>query len=234
MLITTFQAYIFSDNLESGQFIRVFYTNDYYCLHDLRPCSLLHRYWRSGGTCWLHLRGHSTTMKIGAAGSSDMSVTTPLEQWFSAFVRPRPGKFFFYKTRARYNWCQGPVVEKHFTRVHGVRSWKTVIFTVTAVRTLYRVLTYQPLHLTKQRKDYLGITALCRARGRSVGSPSVWELPALLRCFKACARAAKPFVIRYKPKNHLGVMSCSLIHVPTLPWKWRMNVLRNVGTYLPN
>jgi hypothetical protein len=24
-----------------------------------------------------------------------------LDQWFSAFVRPRPGKFFFYKTRAR-------------------------------------------------------------------------------------------------------------------------------------
>jgi hypothetical protein len=25
-----------------------------------------------------------------------------LDQWFSAFVRPRPGNFFFYKTRARY------------------------------------------------------------------------------------------------------------------------------------
>jgi hypothetical protein len=25
-----------------------------------------------------------------------------LDQWFSTFVRPRPGKFFFYKTRARY------------------------------------------------------------------------------------------------------------------------------------
>jgi hypothetical protein len=26
-----------------------------------------------------------------------------LEQWFSAFVRPRPSKFSFYKKRARYN-----------------------------------------------------------------------------------------------------------------------------------
>jgi hypothetical protein len=26
----------------------------------------------------------------------------PLEQWFSTSVRPRPGKFSFYKTRARY------------------------------------------------------------------------------------------------------------------------------------
>jgi len=26
---------------------------------------------------------------------------THVEQWFSTFVRPRPGKFFFYKTRAR-------------------------------------------------------------------------------------------------------------------------------------
>jgi hypothetical protein len=25
-----------------------------------------------------------------------------LDQWFSTFVRPRPGKFFFYKKRARY------------------------------------------------------------------------------------------------------------------------------------
>jgi hypothetical protein len=25
-----------------------------------------------------------------------------LEQWFSYFVRPLPGKFLFYKTRARY------------------------------------------------------------------------------------------------------------------------------------
>jgi hypothetical protein len=27
--------------------------------------------------------------------------TYPLRQWISTFVRPRPGKFFFYKTRAR-------------------------------------------------------------------------------------------------------------------------------------
>jgi hypothetical protein len=25
-----------------------------------------------------------------------------IDQWFSTFVRPRSGKFFFYKTRARY------------------------------------------------------------------------------------------------------------------------------------
>jgi hypothetical protein len=29
------------------------------------------------------------------------SNTDHLGQWFSTFVRPRPGKFFFYKTRAR-------------------------------------------------------------------------------------------------------------------------------------
>jgi hypothetical protein len=34
-----------------------------------------------------------------------------IEQWFSTFVRPRPGKFLFYKTRARY-----PAVEKHWYR----------------------------------------------------------------------------------------------------------------------
>jgi hypothetical protein len=43
--------------------------------------------------------------------------------WFWTLVRPRPGKLFFYKTRARHNWCQGPVpvrgpaVENHWLRV---------------------------------------------------------------------------------------------------------------------
>jgi hypothetical protein len=36
-----------------------------------------------------------------------------LHKWFSIFVRPWPGNAFFYKTRASYNWCQGPAVEKH-------------------------------------------------------------------------------------------------------------------------
>jgi len=31
----------------------------------------------------------------------DLSEDEGLDQWFSTFVRPRPGKFFFYKTRAR-------------------------------------------------------------------------------------------------------------------------------------
>jgi hypothetical protein len=40
-------------------------------------------------------------------------------------VRPRPGKLFLFKTRVRYNWCQGPVpgvglaVEKHYLRLLG-------------------------------------------------------------------------------------------------------------------
>jgi hypothetical protein len=29
------------------------------------------------------------------------SAKRAIGQWFSTFVRPRPGKFFFYKTRAR-------------------------------------------------------------------------------------------------------------------------------------
>jgi hypothetical protein len=46
-----------------------------------------------------------------------------LGQWFSTFVRPRPANFFFYKTRAQYNWYQGPVpgrgpaVEKQWPRL---------------------------------------------------------------------------------------------------------------------
>jgi hypothetical protein len=40
-------------------------------------------------------------------------INVMLSGWFSTFVRPRPGKFFFYKTRARYNSGHGPAVEKH-------------------------------------------------------------------------------------------------------------------------
>jgi hypothetical protein len=61
---------------------------------------------------------------------------------FQPFVRQRPGKFFFYKTRAWYNWCQGPVpgggpaVEKH---------WSTpCIFTIHA---LYWTCDTDILHL---------------------------------------------------------------------------------------
>jgi hypothetical protein len=35
----------------------------------------------------------------------DASYQYALKQWFSTFVRPRPGISFFYKTRARYNRC---------------------------------------------------------------------------------------------------------------------------------
>jgi hypothetical protein len=50
-----------------------------------------------------------------------------LKQGLSTFMRPWPGKFFSYKTRAWYNWCQspvpghGPAVEKHWSKVPWVQ-----------------------------------------------------------------------------------------------------------------
>jgi hypothetical protein len=42
------------------------------------------------------------TAEVGIPGGTYGSPwEDPLEQCFSTFVRPRPGKFFFYKTRAR-------------------------------------------------------------------------------------------------------------------------------------
>jgi hypothetical protein len=52
---------------------------------------------------------------------SSHSLLNSLHQWFSTFVRLQPSRFFFYKRRAWYNWCQGPVlgrgpaVEKHWS-----------------------------------------------------------------------------------------------------------------------
>jgi hypothetical protein len=44
----------------------------------------------------------STSPEVGVNCSVCASRGCNLDQWFSTFVRPRPRKFFFYKTRAQY------------------------------------------------------------------------------------------------------------------------------------
>jgi hypothetical protein len=56
--------------------------------------------------------GNSRAMGWVHHGRTSDCCICRLNQWFSIFMRPRPGKFFLYKTRALYSWCQGPAVEK--------------------------------------------------------------------------------------------------------------------------
>jgi hypothetical protein len=47
--------------------------------------------------------GHPGFDSQQVQGRDNFSSPVHLDQWFSTFVRPWPGKFFFYKTRARPN-----------------------------------------------------------------------------------------------------------------------------------
>jgi hypothetical protein len=77
--------------------------------------------------CYKHVKLFSFSSLMFKIGCKNIH-TTPLEQWFSTFLRPRPRKFIFYKARAWYNWCQvlvpghGLAVEKHCPRVFHVST----------------------------------------------------------------------------------------------------------------
>jgi hypothetical protein len=49
---------------------------------------------------FLHADGH-TNKQSNRKSQGQLDMTNPIVQCFSTFVRPRPGKFFYHKTRAR-------------------------------------------------------------------------------------------------------------------------------------
>jgi hypothetical protein len=67
--------------------------------------------------CWIIYLFKNSSFWPWIRKNKRTSATDRLRQCFSNFVRPRPGKFFFYKTRTRYNWCQSPAVEKRRSRL---------------------------------------------------------------------------------------------------------------------